>query len=271
MKMALWVAALLGVVEGLTEYLPVSSTAHIELAGKLLHVSQMPGFASFDVFIQLGAILAVLIEYRQLLWARAQGLARRDPLAVRLLGALIVGFLPAAALGLAFNKAIKAHLFGLWPICIAFVVGGVVMIAVEFWQHRAERPVVDGLEHVGWRRGLAIGVGQCFALIPGTSRSMSTIVAGQLAGLSTATSAEFSFLLGLVTLSAACVYTGLKERHALMHAGLPAIIMGTFVSFIVAWAVIHAFIRYLKTRGLAPFGWYRIALAAVVWYALLRV
>jgi len=269
--MASWVAALLGVVEGLTEYLPVSSTAHIDLAGHLLHVADMPGFASFDVFIQLGAILAVLIHYRELLWARTRGLVQRDPKAIRLFSALFIGFIPAAVLGLLFNKAIKAHLFGLASICVAFVVGGLVMIAVELWRERNSEKGLDGLEHVGLGRGLAIGVGQCFALIPGTSRSMSTIVAGQLAGLSTATSAEFSFLLGLVTLSAACVYTGLKERHELMHAGALAILIGVGVSFLVAWAVIAGFIRYLQKHGLAPFGVYRIALAALVWWALIRV
>lgn len=268
--MALWVAAILGIVEGLTEYLPVSSTAHIEIAGKLLGVADEPGFASFDVFIQIGAIFAVLVYYRKLLWARLQGLFDRDPKAIQLFSGLIVGFLPAAVIGFIANKWIKSHLFNLTVICVAFVVGGIIMIVVEVWKHRPENHGLDGLEHVTVHRALLIGIGQVFAMVPGVSRSMATIVSGQLAGLSTATSAEFSFLLGLITLSAASVFTGVKERHELMHAGLPAIVVGVLVSFVVAWVVIAAFIRYLQRRGLSPFGYYRIAAAVLIWLTLVR-
>ncbi|MBS2032666.1 MAG: undecaprenyl-diphosphate phosphatase [Deltaproteobacteria bacterium] len=266
--MPLWVAAILGVVEGLTEYLPVSSTAHIQLAGVLLKVSDMPGFASFDIFIQLGAILAVLVEYRELLWARLLGLRKRDPKAIQLFSALIAGFIPAAIVGVIAKNAIQKYLFGITTICIAFVVGGVVMIAVDAWYKRKADRGIDGIDKVTVKHGFVIGLGQLFSLIPGTSRSMSTIVTGQLCGLSTATSAEFSFLLGLITLGAATVYTGFKDRHELMVAGGGAMVVGVVVSFFVAWAVIHGFIRYLQKRGLAPFGYYRIALAALVWITL---
>ena len=268
--MPAWVAAILGVVEGLTEYLPVSSTAHIDLAGRLLHVADEPGFASFDIFIQLGAILAVLIQYRDLLRARVQGLMQGEAKAKQLFSALIAGFLPAAVVGIIAKKWIQAHLFGLTTICIAFVIGGLVMIGVEAWKAKQPTPGEEGLEHVTVKRGFIIGLGQLFSLIPGTSRSMSTIVTGQLLGLSTPTSAEFSFLLGLVTLGAATVYTGFKDRHELMHAGLTAIIIGVVVSFFVAWAVIAGFIKYLQRRGLAPFGYYRILLAVVVWFTFAR-
>jgi undecaprenyl-diphosphatase len=268
--MASWVAALLGVVEGLTEYLPVSSTAHIKLAGTLLHVDQLPGFASYDIFIQLGAILAVLIEYRVLLLARLAGLQKRDPKALRLFGALLLGFLPAAVVGVLTKKWIDRYLFGYTTIALAFLVGGVVMIAVEIWVAKSKAPRDDGLEQVTLSRGFIIGVGQVFSMIPGTSRSMTTIVTGQLVGLSTATSAEFSFLLGLVTLGAATLYTGFKDRHALMLFGPSAIAIGVVISFLVAWAVIAGFIRYLQKHGLAPFGVYRIVLAAVVWFTLVR-
>ena len=264
--MPLWVAAILGVVEGLTEYLPVSSTAHIELAGVLLKVSDMPGFQSFDIFIQLGAILAVMVEYRVLLWSRIAGLRKKDPKAVQLFSALIAGFMPAAIVGVLAKHAIQKYLFGLTTIAIAFIIGGVVMIGVDAWYKRKAAESLDGIDNVTVRHGFIIGLGQLFSLIPGTSRSMSTIVTGQLCGLTTATSAEFSFLLGLITLGAATVYTGFKDRHELMVAGGGAMAVGVVVSFFVAWAVIHGFIRYLQKRGLAPFGYYRIALAAVIFY-----
>src|ERR1700722_14916284 len=196
------VAILLGIVEGLTEYLPVSSTGHLILAGKALGASGA-GLDSFDVVIQLGAVLAVVVEYRALLRERAVGLLSGRPESKALLVALALGFLPAAVLGLAFRKAIKAHLFGPVPVAAALVVGGIVMIVVE--RIRASRGTtgLTGLEHVTPRRALLIGFGQCISMWPGSSRSMCTIVAGQLSGLSTATAAEFSFLLALPTLGAA--------------------------------------------------------------------
>ena len=264
-------AAVLGVVEGLTEYLPVSSTAHIDLVGHWLGVAGVPGFASFDIVIQLGAILAVLVHYRTLIGERLRGLARREPVAIRLFAALGAGFLPAAILGLILRQFIKRYLFGLTTVALAFVFGGLVMLAVEGWRKRANRPWLEGLEHVTPRDGLLIGLGQCFALIPGMSRSMSTIVPGQLLGLSTKTAAEFSFLLGLPTLGAATIYEGLKERHDLvLYAGYDAILIGLVVSFLVAWAVIAGFLRYLQRRGLEPFGYYRIAMGALILWMVFR-
>ena len=264
-----FVAAILGIVEGLTEYLPVSSTAHIDLAGRWLGVADVPGFASFDIVIQLGAILAVLVHYRGLIGERVRGLMVRDPVAIRLFLALGAGFLPAAVLGLLARSLIKTYLFGVTTIAVAFVIGGVVMLAVEAWRRRRRGQWRDGLEQIGLRDGLLIGLGQCFTLVPGMSRSMSTIVPGQLLGLSTATAAEFSFLLGLHTLGAATIYEGLKERQALAeHAG-SAVLVGLVVSFFVAWAVIAGFLRYLKRRGLVPFGYYRIVVGALLlWVAM---
>jgi undecaprenyl-diphosphatase len=262
------VAILLGIVEGLTEYLPVSSTGHLILAGKALGESGA-GIDSFDVVIQLGAVLAVVVEYRTLLRERAVGLLSGRPEAKALLVALALGFLPAAVLGLLFRKAIKAHLFGPGPVAAALVVGGVVMIVVE--RLRAQRKVtgLDGLEHVTPRRALIIGLGQCISMWPGSSRSMCTIVAGQLSGLSTATAAEFSFLLALPTLGAATLYEGFKARRELASGiGAPSIAIGLVVSFLVAWGVISMFIKYLQRRGLEPFGYYRIVLGAVVFWVL---
>jgi undecaprenyl-diphosphatase len=258
--MPLWIALVLGIVEGLTEFLPVSSTGHLEIADRLLHAH---AGASFEIVIQLGAILAVFIHYRKLLLDRAAGLLRRDPVAIRLAFALFLAFFPIAVVGLALRSLIKARLFGhMMPIAAAFIAGGVVMVVVERWVvARPGRPVDDGLEHVTPGRALLIGIGQCAALWPGTSRSMSTIVTAQLTGLSTATAAEFSFLLALPALGSATVFEGIKNRKELLaDSGGAALAVGLLVSFLVAWAALATFLAYLKKRGLEPFGYYRIVL-----------
>lgn len=273
--MSPFVAALLGLVEGLTEYLPVSSTGHLILVS---HALGQSGDAadSFDIVIQLGAILAVLVHYRRLLLDRTRGLFRRDPASLRLGVALVLGFVPTAVTGLLLRKKIKALLFGPGPVAAALVVGGIVMIAVELYRARRDRSDgssgegLVGLEHVTPRRALAVGLGQCLSMWPGSSRSMCTIVAGQLTGLSTATAAEFSFLLGLPTLGAATVYEAWKSREVLGHVGGLNLAIGLLVSFVVAWAVIAAFLAYLKKRGLVPFGVYRIILGIAVFVVLAR-
>lgn len=262
--MPLGIAILLGIVEGLTEYLPVSSTGHLVLVGYVLK-QHGEAASSFEIVIQLGAILAVVTHYRKLLLERLLGLLSGSEASKRLLAALICGFVPTAIAGLALRKIIKAHLFGPLPVAIALVVGGIVMIVIERRRARGDVVTVDGLEHVTWRRALLIGCGQCFSLWPGMSRAMSTIVSGQLTGLSTRTAAEFSFLLALPTLGAATVYEGLKARHELMtQVGGAPLLAGLVTSFFVAWAVIAVFLRYLERRGLEAFGWYRIALGIVV-------
>lgn len=267
--MSLLVAILLGIVEGLTEYLPVSSTGHLILVSHLLRQTG-EGAKAFDIVIQLGAILAVVVHYRRLLAARVAGLLRGEVVSVRLAVALLVAFAPAAAIGLLLHKIIKDQLFGPLPVAAALFAGGVLMIVVERVRARRQSQGLVGLQHVTPRRALIIGLGQCFSLWPGSSRSMCTIVAGQATGLSTATAAEFSFLLALPTLGAATVYEGLKARHELASSvGGAQLWVGMLVSFFVAWGVIAVFIRYLQRRGLEPFGYYRIALAAVVlWVAL---
>jgi undecaprenyl-diphosphatase len=261
---SLLVAALLGLVEGLTEFLPVSSTGHLILVSQWLG-SVDEGAKSFDIVIQLGAILAVVVHYRKLFGDHLRGLLARDPASLRLVGALAIAFLPAALVGLVLGKTIKRLLFGPLPVAAALLVGGIVMIVVERARKARHVDGESGIEHVTLRRALLIGAGQCFALWPGMSRSMSTIVAGQLSGLSTATAAEFSFLLSVPTLGAATLYEMFKARHELAHgAGAPQLVVGLVVSFVVAWLVIAAFLRYLSRRGLEPFGYYRIALAIVV-------
>src|SRR5579863_232585 len=212
--MPFFVAVLLGVVEGLTEYLPVSSTGHLVLAGHLLGLSdEDPATSSFEIVVQLGAILAVVAHYRELLAERMRGLFSRDPVALRLASALVVAFVPTAVAGLLLRKTIKAHLFGSTPVAIALVAGGIAMIIVERARARRGAKGEEGLEHVTLRRAFAIGLGQCLSLCPGTSRAMCTIVTGQLVGLSTGTAAEFSFLLALPTLGAATLYEGYKGRE----------------------------------------------------------
>jgi len=269
---SLALAVLLGIVEGLTEYLPVSSTGHLVLAGHLLGLPDGDAAtSSFEIVIQLGAILAVVAHYRGLLGARARGLLVGDSASLRLLQALVLAFVPTALAGLLLRKTIKAHLFGPMPVAAALVVGGVLMIVVE--RVRARRAVVglEGLENVTPGRALAIGVGQCLSLWPGASRAMCTIVTGQLTGLSTGTAAEFSFLLALPTLGAATLYEGFKARHVLAaNGGGASLAVGLVVSFAVAWAVIATFLRYLRRHGLEPFGWYRITAGVVTLWALSR-
>ena len=228
------------------------------------------GADAFDVVIQLGAILAVLVQYRRLLWERAEGLASMKKESVSLLVALLLGFVPTAIAGLLLRKKIKALLFGSEPVAIALIVGGILMIVIELALARRKTKPLEGLEHVTPRRAFLIGVGQCFSMWPGSSRSMCTILTGQLTGLSTATSAEFSFLLGLPTLGAATVYEAYKSREALATVGGLNVAIGLVVSFLVAWAVIAGFVAYLKRRGLLPFGVYRIILGVIVFVVLVR-
>jgi undecaprenyl-diphosphatase len=263
--MPLWVALVLGVVEGLTEFLPVSSTGHLVIAERLLG-GERAGSASFDIVIQLGAVLAVLLHYRHLLLERARGVLQKDPVAIQLVVALAIAFTPVAVIGLLVRKAVKAHLFGLTPVAAALIAGGILMIVVERWRKaNPERPVLEGLEHVTNKRALLIGLGQCAALWPGTSRSMATIVTGQLTGLSTATAAEFSFLLALPALGAATVFEGWKARAELLAGGGgAALAVGLVVSFFVAWGALASFLSYVKRRGVEPFGYYRVVLGVAI-------
>ena len=177
------IAILLGVVEGLTEYLPVSSTGHLALAGRMLGLPDDAATSSFEIVIQLGAILAVVVHYRVLLTDRVRGLFQGEAISIRLAVALAIAFAPAAVLGLLFRKAIKEHLFKPLPIALALIVGGVIMIVTERLRARRAEPGEDGLERVTPKRALAIGLGQCLSLWPGSSRSMCTIVAGQFTGI----------------------------------------------------------------------------------------
>ncbi|MEM6786993.1 MAG: undecaprenyl-diphosphate phosphatase [Myxococcota bacterium] len=272
--MSLLDVVILGIIEGLTELLPVSSTGHLILVGEALGGHDTEAAKSLDVVIQLGAVVAVAVYFRARLRITLRGLRTRDPDAVRLVAALLAAFVPTAVVGLAIHGWVKQHLFAPVPVALALIVGGAVMIIVEAW-HRRRPPTArqEGLSAVTPFRGLCIGVAQCFSLWPGASRSMTTIVGGQLTGLDTKTAAEFSFLLALPTLGAATVYDFAKNGHAILAApsGAAVLATGLSVSFAVTWLVVAVFLRYVKRVGLTPFGVYRIALGTVVLLMAARV
>jgi undecaprenyl-diphosphatase len=257
-------AILLGILEGLTEFLPVSSTGHLVLLGATLGHND-DAAKTLEIAIQAGAILAVIVYYRTLLAKLAKGALRRDPEQLRLVAALLVAFVPAAGVGYLFHKSIKRALMGPVPVAAALIVGGIVMI-VAHYGFRSRHVVVDELSGVTPRRALIVGLCQCASLWPGFSRSMSTIVGGQVAGLGARTAAQFSFLLSIPVLGSATAFDLLKNGDALltMEGGVVALVCGLVAAFVVSLAVIAVFLRYLDRVGLAPFGFYRIALGIVV-------
>lgn len=303
-------AAILGVVEGLTEYLPVSSTGHLIIANSALgldsdapiikrgaekeagenaFVRDRDGSAfsvkeaadAYSIIIQFGAIIAVLFAY----WTRCTGtfigVFRRDPASLRLTRNLIVAFVPAAALGFVFSDKIEEFLFNPATVAAALVVGGVLMLIVDIRQKKRARAVAElaektsaedlDLQDLTAKQSLTIGLMQCLALWPGMSRSMATIVGGYVAGLSPRRATEFSFLLGLITLSAASIYKTLKcagQMAESFGAGVSGI--GLAVAFVAAFASVKWMVEWISRHGLSAFAWYRFALAAVVfaWWFL---
>jgi undecaprenyl-diphosphatase len=243
-------ALILGIVEGLTEFLPVSSTGHLILAGDLLGAND-ERWSVFNIVIQTGAMLAVVWEYRR----------RFFNVDVQLYRNLIVAFIPAAVLGLLFSKYIKAYLFHAVPVALAFIVGGVVILIVE---NRSFKPRVDDTRAMTWRDALKVGIAQCFALIPGTSRSGATIIGGMLFGLSRKAATEFSFFLAVPTLVAAGAYDLLKHRDLFSRSDLPMFGVGALAAFITAFVVVRWLIRYVATHDFKPFAWYRIVFGLVV-------
>jgi undecaprenyl-diphosphatase len=256
---------LLGILEGLTEFLPVSSTGHLILLSDLLgHNSDAS--KALDVVIQLGAVLAVAVYFRARLFEVARSFRTAGTTGRGLLVALTIAFVPVAVIGLALHAAIKQHLFGSGPVAAALIVGGLLMIGVERWRSRRGVDGDEGVAHVTPRRALWIGLCQCLSLWPGASRAMTTIVAGQLGGLNTKTSAEFSFLLAIPTLGAATLYDLAKNGHLILAlpSGGMLLAVGMVVSFVVALLVVAVFLRYVSKVGMVPFGIYRIALGAAV-------
>jgi undecaprenyl-diphosphatase len=258
-----WIdALLLGIIEGFTEFLPVSSTGHLYLVGAAFGHDDEAS-KGLDIVMQLGAVFAVVIFYRARLAALLRGLLARDPASLRLLVALACGFCPAAVVGLAFHERIERVLMAPLPVAGALVVGGVIMVVVELVRRRGTTvdPGEEGLDKVTPRRALVIGCAQCMSVLwPGFSRSMSTIVGGQLTGLNTATSAEFSFFLFIPTLGAATLFGLYKHGREIVRApgGAAALGVSLLAAFVVSLAAIVVFLQYLKRRGLAPFGVYRV-------------
>ena len=264
-------AGILGVVEGLTEFLPVSSTGHLILMARWLGLDlDDPGVKAFQIVIQAGALLAVIGIYRRQVGAMTQGILGRNPEGLNLLWCLLAGFAPAVVVGLAAGDWIKETLFGTGPVIAALAVGGVVMIAVEWWRARREQGVAaKEIGAMTIKAAVIIGCCQCIAMWPGTSRSMVTIVGALLLGFHPRAAAEFSFLLALPTLGAATCYDMLKDGDALLDAsGVAGLVVGLVVSAVVAWAAVRGFLAYLTRRGLMPFGIYRLILAGAV--AILR-
>jgi undecaprenyl-diphosphatase len=258
-----WQAFVLGVVEGVTEFLPVSSTGHLLLTQRLLGMPSTEASNAYAVCIQLGAILAVLGIFRARIASMVNGVLGRDPAGRRLALHVIVAFLPAAVIGKLLNDPIERVLFGLWPVAAAWFVGGLVILALA----KRHRPGGDGfgLDALTPTRALVIGLAQCVALWPGTSRSLATIVGALLLGMEMSAAVEFSFLLGLVTLSAAAGYKGLKSGAAIRAAYGPAeLAVGFAMAAASAFLAVRWMVSWLQRRGLAVFGWYRIALAIVV-------
>src|SRR5215510_10626384 len=243
-------ALILGVVEGLTEFLPISSTGHLILAGDLIDATG-ERWNVFNIVIQTGAMLAVVWEYR----------ARFFKIDVNLYRNLIVAFIPAAVLGLLFSQYIKSYLFHAVPVALAFIVGGIVILFVE---KRSFQPRVESAQSMTWLDALKVGIAQCFALIPGTSRSGATIIGGMLFGLSRKAATEFSFFLAVPTLVAAGLYDLWKNRALLSSADVPVFGVGSNVAIISAFVVLRWLIRYVATHDFKPFAWYRIAFGAVV-------
>jgi len=262
-----WQALLLGLVEGLTEYLPVSSTGHLLIVQRALGMPADEASNAFAICVQAGAIVAVLGLYFGRVRRMALGLLGRDMEGRKMLVCVVAGFMPAAVIGLAANDWIEAHLFGWKPVAFALLVGGLGILAGERVRLRRREERGPGLEldQLTWQPALVIGLCQCVAMWPGTSRSLVTIVGGLLVGLRLRAAVEFSFLLGVVTLLAATGYTGLKSGAVMVEAfGLPALALGFATACVSALLSVKWMVGYLNRHGLGIFGWYRVVLALVV-------
>ena len=260
MDLTLWVkAAIMGVVEGLTEFLPVSSTGHLILAGSLLGFTDDKSKV-FDIAIQSGAIFAVVLVYWQRLRDTFVGLGS-DVVARRFALNVAIGFVPAVILGLLFGKMIKAHLFTPVVVATTFILGGFVILWAERRQSTARIETVDDMRPLD---ALKVGLVQCLALVPGTSRSGATIIGGMLLGLSRKAATDFSFFLSIPTLIGAGLYSLWKERALLSVADIPLFAVGPVFSFLAAWLCVRWLLRYISTHTFTPFAWYRIAFGIVV-------
>ena len=249
----------IGIIEGLTEFLPISSTGHIILAEELLHFEGPPGKV-FEIVIQLGAILAVCAIYYAKIFATIGGVIRRDPPSMRFALAIIVAFLPAAVIGVALHKYIKALLDKPIVIAVALIVGGIVILIIERF---AQRPRIKTVEEIHWKTALMVGLCQCLAMIPGVSRSGATIMGARVLRVDRATSAEFSFFLAIPTMLGATVYDLFKNWSTLDWHGGGLIAIGFAAAFLSALVVVKPFLHFVSRHGFGVFAWYRIAVGAL--------
>jgi undecaprenyl-diphosphatase len=256
-------AFIMGIVEGLTEFLPISSTGHLILAGSLLDFTG-DKVKVFEIVIQAGAMLAVIWEYRVRIASVLTGLFT-ERRAQRFALNLVVAFLPAAALGFLFNTRIKAVLFAPVPVALAFIVGGFVILWVEKRQRAAPTQArIESVDDMTAMDAFKVGCAQAFALVPGTSRSGATIIGGMLFGLSRKAATEFSFFLAIPTLLAATVYSLYKERALLSAADVPMFTVGTIAAFVSAFLCVRWLLRYISTHDFTAFAWYRIVFGLLV-------
>jgi len=256
-------AVILGIVEGLTEFLPISSTGHLIVAESLLRF-RIASLSVFTIAIQAAAIVAVCWEYRARLLHVARGLGT-DPREQRLAVNLCVAFVPAAVLGVLFKPAIETALFRPLPVALAWVIGAVVILWVER-VHAAKdyAPRVSSMDEIGWLDALKIGCAQCLALIPGTSRSGATIIGGLIFGLSRTAATQFSFFLAIPTLLGATVYSLYKARQQLTAAEMPLYAISSLFAFVAALICVRWLLRYIATHDFRPFAWYRIVFGGLI-------
>jgi len=254
-------AAIMGIVEGLTEFLPISSTGHLILTGALLGGFEDARGKVFDIAIQTGAILAVIIVYWQRLRETAAGLGS-DARARRFVLNVAIGFLPAVILGLLFGKVIKEHLFTPVVVASTFILGGFIILWAERRQQTAVR--IQDVDQMTPMDALKVGFVQCLAMVPGTSRSGATIIGGMLLGLSRKAATDFSFFLAIPTLIGAGLYSLYKERSVLSTGDIPLFAVGLFFSFVSAWICVRWLLKYIASHSFVPFAWYRIAFGIVV-------
>ena len=260
--MELWTALqalILGVVEGLTEFLPISSTGHQIIVADLLNFGGERAMA-FNIIIQLGAILAVVWEFRRKILDVIVGLPTQ-PSARRFTVNLIIAVMPAVVLGVIFADVIHEYLFNPITVAAALVIGGVIMLWAERRQHVIHAETVDDMT---WKDAVKIGLAQCLAMIPGTSRSGSTIIGGLLFGLSRKAATEFSFFLAMPTMVGAAVYSGYKYRHLFQPDDLPVFAIGFVTSFIFAMIAVRALLKFISNHSYAAFAWYRIAFGLLI-------
>jgi undecaprenyl-diphosphatase len=266
----LLIAIILGIVEGITEFLPVSSTGHLILATKLLGFDAEK-WAAFNVIIQLGAILAIVVLYWRTFWAVLEGMIKGNAVSWRFVRNILIGFLPSAILGFLLINEIEGLLGNAYVVAIAFILGGIAILLIE---RMAKRTDIVGVAEMPLKTVIGVGLVQCLAMIPGVSRSGATIMGGLSLGVERRTAAEFSFFLAIPTMLGATTLELVKHRDTLMAGasgvGFGAVAVGFVVSFMVAIVVVRAFIGYISRHGFAPFAWYRIVvgIVALAWLAM---